>query len=36
MTQKAEDLMMNAPAPVTPKQLQELSIRVVADGTSKA
>ncbi|QIK79808.1 aspartate--tRNA ligase [Sphingomonas piscis] len=31
MTQKAEDLMMNAPAPVTPKQLKELSIRVVAD-----
>ena len=30
MTQKAEDLMMNAPAPVTPKQLSELSIRVVA------
>jgi len=30
MTQKAEDLMMNAPAPVTPKQLRELSIRVVA------
>jgi aspartyl-tRNA synthetase len=29
MTQKAEDLMMNAPAPVTPKQLRELSIRVV-------
>jgi len=30
MTQKAEDLMMNAPAPVTPMQLRELSIRVVA------
>jgi len=30
MTQKAEDLMMNAPAPVTSKQLRELSIRVVA------
>jgi aspartyl-tRNA synthetase len=30
MTQKAEDLMMNAPAPVTPKQLRELLIRVVA------
>jgi aspartyl-tRNA synthetase len=29
MTQKAEDLMMNAPAPVTQKQLRELSIRVV-------
>ncbi len=31
MNQKAEDLMMNAPAPVTPKQLKELSIRVIAD-----
>jgi len=31
MNQKAEDLMMNAPAPVTPKQLKELGIRVVAD-----
>jgi aspartyl-tRNA synthetase len=30
MIQKAEDLMMNAPAPVTQKQLRELSIRVVA------
>ncbi len=29
MTQKAEDLLMNAPAPATPKQLRELSIRVV-------
>jgi aspartyl-tRNA synthetase len=29
MNQKAEDLMMNAPAPVTPKQLKELHIRVV-------
>lgn len=29
MTQKAEDLMMNAPAPVTLKQLRELHIRVV-------
>ncbi|MCA1660632.1 MAG: aspartate--tRNA ligase [Novosphingobium sp.] len=29
MTQKAEDLMMNAPAPVTPKQLRELGIRIV-------
>ncbi|WP_093314658.1 aspartate--tRNA ligase [Sphingomonas jatrophae] len=29
MTQKAEDLMMNAPAPATPKQLRELNIRVV-------
>ncbi|WP_106639317.1 aspartate--tRNA ligase [Allosphingosinicella vermicomposti] len=29
MTQKAEDLMMNAPAAVTAKQLRELNIRVV-------
>ena len=29
MNQKAEDLMMNAPGPVTAKQLRELSIRVV-------
>jgi aspartyl-tRNA synthetase len=29
MNQKAEDLMMNAPAAVTPKQLKELHIRVV-------
>jgi aspartyl-tRNA synthetase len=29
MNQKAEDLMMNAPSPVTMKQLRELSIRVV-------
>ncbi len=29
MTQKAEDLLMNAPAPATPKQLRELGIRVV-------
>ncbi len=29
MTQKAEDLLMNAPAPATPKQLRELNIRVV-------
>ena len=29
MNQKAEDLMMNAPAPVTVKQLRELGIRVV-------
>jgi aspartyl-tRNA synthetase len=29
MTQKAEDLMMNAPAPATLKQLRELHIRVV-------
>ena len=32
MNQKAEDLLMNAPAPATPKQLRELSIKVVADG----
>ena len=31
MNQKAEDLMMNAPAEVMPKQLQELHIRVVAE-----
>jgi aspartyl-tRNA synthetase len=29
MNQRAEDLMMNAPAPVSPRQLRELSIRVV-------
>jgi aspartyl-tRNA synthetase len=32
MNQKAEDLMMNAPAPVSSKQLKELSIRVVDQG----
>ncbi|HKC03793.1 MAG TPA: aspartate--tRNA ligase [Sphingomicrobium sp.] len=31
MNQKAEDLMMNAPAPVTAKQLKELSIKVVTE-----
>jgi aspartyl-tRNA synthetase len=31
MNQKAEDLMMNAPAAVMPKQLKELSIKVVTD-----
>ena len=31
MNQKAEDLMMNAPAPVLPKQLKELHIKVVAE-----
>ena len=29
MNQRAEDLMMNAPAPVTERQLKELGIRVV-------
>jgi aspartyl-tRNA synthetase len=32
MNQKAEDLMMNAPAPVLPKQLKELHIRVIPEG----
>ncbi|HEY0629201.1 MAG TPA: aspartate--tRNA ligase [Sphingomicrobium sp.] len=36
MNQKAEDLMMNAPAPVMDKQLKELSIRIVADASRKA
>ncbi|MCL6740118.1 aspartate--tRNA ligase [Sphingomonas sp. RB56-2] len=36
MNQKAEDLMMNAPAPVMDKQLKELSIRIIADGVPKA
>ncbi|QDP20274.1 aspartate--tRNA ligase [Sphingomonas xanthus] len=36
MNQRAEDLMMNAPAPVTMKQLRELSIRVVADSEPEA
>ena len=27
--QQAQDLMMNAPAPVTPKQLRELHLQVV-------
>jgi aspartyl-tRNA synthetase len=35
MNQKAEDLMMNAPAPVTMKQLRELNIRVVAEEAAK-
>ncbi|MEO6580615.1 MAG: aspartate--tRNA ligase [Sphingomicrobium sp.] len=35
MNQKAEDLLMNAPAEVTQKQLKELSIRIVADGAPK-
>ena len=29
MNQKAEDLMMNAPAAVMPKQLKELHIKLV-------
>jgi aspartyl-tRNA synthetase len=36
MNQKAEDLMMNAPAPVMLKQLKELHIRVVAEDAPKA
>jgi aspartyl-tRNA synthetase len=36
MNQKAEDLLMNAPAPVTMKQLKELHIRVVAEEAPKA
>ncbi|WP_294395238.1 aspartate--tRNA ligase [uncultured Sphingomonas sp.] len=35
MNQRAEDLMMNAPSPVTPKQLRELSIRVVEQPGAK-
>jgi len=35
MNQKAEDLLMNAPAEVTPRQLKELSIRIVADGAPR-
>jgi aspartyl-tRNA synthetase len=33
MNQKAEDLMMNAPAAVMDKQLKELGIKIVADAT---
>ena len=29
MNQRAEDLLMNAPSDATPKQLRELSLRVV-------
>jgi aspartyl-tRNA synthetase len=36
MNQRAEDLMMNAPAPVTAKQLKELSIKVVGEGAQAA
>jgi aspartyl-tRNA synthetase len=32
MNQKAEDLMMNAPAPVMDKQLKELNLKVVEPG----
>ena len=32
MNQKAEDLMMNAPAVVDPKQLRELNIKVTGEG----
>jgi aspartyl-tRNA synthetase len=28
MNQRAEDLMMGAPSPVSPRQLRELNIRV--------
>ncbi len=35
MNQKAEDLMMNAPSPVTAKQLRELHIRVVDQPAAK-
>jgi aspartyl-tRNA synthetase len=31
MNQKAEDLMMNAPSEVSPKQLKELNIRIVGE-----
>ena len=30
MNQRAEDLLMGAPSPATPKQLRELHVRVVA------
>ncbi|WP_375395835.1 aspartate--tRNA ligase [uncultured Sphingomonas sp.] len=36
MNQKAEDLMMGAPGPVSAKQLKELNIRVTADGLKDA
>jgi aspartyl-tRNA synthetase len=36
MNQKAEDLMMNAPSEVMPKQLKELSIRIVGDAAPAA
>ncbi|HYX46495.1 MAG TPA: aspartate--tRNA ligase [Sphingomicrobium sp.] len=36
MNQKAEDLMMNAPSEVMPKQLKELSIRIIGDAAAAA
>jgi aspartyl-tRNA synthetase len=36
MNQKAEDLMMNAPAPVSPRQLKELGIKVVGEAATAA
>ena len=36
MNQKAEDLMMGAPGPVSAKQLKELNIRVTVDGPKDA
>jgi aspartyl-tRNA synthetase len=30
MNQQAEDLLMGAPSPATPKQLRELHIRVIS------
>ena len=36
MNQKAEDLMMNAPSEVMPKQLKELNIRVAGDAAPAA
>ncbi len=36
MNQKAEDLLMNAPSPVTAKQLEELNIRIVEQPDAKA
>ena len=36
MNQKAEDLMMNAPSEVMPKQLKELHIRIVGDAAPAA
>ena len=32
MNQKAEDLMMGAPSPVSPRQLKELNIKLTVDG----